>query len=83
MVTNWDGLDAKAFVGIYNSNWVCSVGIIKLLYAGESLVSDIPAGDGKIANLFLQCRGGGDLKFLAKQGSSGLSVRCRSRILGS
>ncbi len=25
MVTNWDGLDAKAFAGIYNSNWVCSV----------------------------------------------------------
>jgi hypothetical protein len=24
--------------------------------ARESLVSDIPAGDGKIANLFLQCR---------------------------
>ncbi len=24
MVTNWDGLDAKAFAGIYNSNWVCS-----------------------------------------------------------
>ncbi len=26
MVTNWDGLDAKAFAGIYNSNWVCSGG---------------------------------------------------------
>jgi hypothetical protein len=25
VVTNWDGLDAKAFAGIYNSNWVCSV----------------------------------------------------------
>ncbi len=22
---NWDGLDAKAFAGIYKSNWVCSV----------------------------------------------------------
>ncbi len=30
-------------------------GIIKLFPARESLVSDIPAGDGKIANLFLQC----------------------------
>jgi hypothetical protein len=29
--------------------------IIKLFPARESLVSDIPAGDGKIANLFLQC----------------------------
>ncbi len=27
----------------------------KLFLAGESLVSDIPAGDGKTANLFLQC----------------------------
>jgi hypothetical protein len=25
----------------------------------ESLVSDIPAGDGKISNLFLQCTGSG------------------------
>ncbi len=31
--------------------------------AGESLVSDIPAGDGKIVNLFLQCRS----KFTAGQ----------------
>jgi hypothetical protein len=29
--------------------------IIKLLPARESLVSDIPDGDGKMANLFLQC----------------------------
>ncbi len=29
---------------------------VKLFPARESLVSDIPAGDGKIANLFLQCR---------------------------
>ncbi len=29
--------------------------IIKLFPARESLVSDIPAGDEKIANLFLQC----------------------------
>jgi hypothetical protein len=29
--------------------------IIKLFPARESLVSDVPAGDGKIANLFLQC----------------------------
>ncbi len=27
-----------------------------LFPAGESLVSDIPDGDGKIDNLFLQCR---------------------------
>ncbi len=27
----------------------------ELFPARESLVSDIPAGDGKIANLFLQC----------------------------
>ncbi len=31
-------------------------GIIKLFPAREGLVSDIPAGDGKTANLFLQCR---------------------------
>jgi hypothetical protein len=30
-------------------------GIIKLFPARESLVRDIPAGEGKIANLFLQC----------------------------
>jgi hypothetical protein len=35
-----------------NSLWP---GIIQFLPAGESLVSDIPAGDGKIGNLFLQC----------------------------
>ncbi len=29
--------------------------IIKLFPAMESLVSDIPAGDGKTANLCLQC----------------------------
>ena len=27
----------------------------KLFPARESLISDIPAGDGKMANLFLQC----------------------------
>jgi len=32
-------------------------GIVKLLPARESLVSDNPAGNGKIANLFLHCRG--------------------------
>jgi hypothetical protein len=37
---------------LLNSPWA---GIIKLFPARESLVSDIPAGDGKIANLFLQC----------------------------
>jgi hypothetical protein len=30
-------------------------GIINLFTATENLVSDIPAGDGKIDNLFLQC----------------------------
>ncbi len=30
-------------------------GIIKIFPARESLVSDIPAGDGKIGNPFLQC----------------------------
>jgi hypothetical protein len=35
-----------------NSPWP---GIVKLLPAEESLVSDIPAGDGEIGNLFLQC----------------------------
>jgi hypothetical protein len=34
-----------------NSPWP---GIIKFFPARESLVSDIPAGDGKIADLFLQ-----------------------------
>jgi hypothetical protein len=32
-----------------------SQGTIKLFPARESLVSDIPAGDGKMANHFLQC----------------------------
>ncbi len=31
-------------------------GIVYLFPAMESLVFDIPAGDGKFANLFLQCR---------------------------
>ncbi len=31
-------------------------GIMKVFSARESLVSDIPAGDGKIVNLFLHCR---------------------------
>ncbi len=35
-----------------NSPWP---GIIKFFPARESLVSDIPAGDGKAANVFLQC----------------------------
>ncbi len=35
-----------------NSPWS---GKIKLFPARESLVSDIPAVDGKVANLFLQC----------------------------
>ena len=35
-----------------NSPWP---GIIKYFPAKESLVCDIPPGDGKIANLFLQC----------------------------
>jgi hypothetical protein len=30
--------------------------MIKLIKARESLVSDIPVGDGKTANLFLQCK---------------------------
>ncbi len=37
---------------LQNSPWPW---IIKLCPARESLESDIPAGDGKIANLFLQC----------------------------
>ncbi len=37
-----------------NSLWA---GIIELFPSRESLISDIPAGDGKMANLFLQCRG--------------------------
>ncbi len=36
-----------------NSPWP---GIIKLFPPREILVSDIPAGDGKTANLFLQCK---------------------------
>ncbi len=35
-----------------NSPWP---GIIKLFPARESFVSDVPAGDGKITNIFLQC----------------------------
>jgi hypothetical protein len=31
-------------------------GIIKLFPSWESLVSDLPTGDGKFDNLFLQCR---------------------------
>ncbi len=32
------------------------MGIIKLFPPRESLVSDIPAGDGNVSNLFLRCR---------------------------
>jgi hypothetical protein len=35
-----------------NSHWS---GIIKLFSSGEISVSDIPAEEGKISNLFLQC----------------------------
>ncbi len=35
-----------------NSSWT---GIIKLFPSRDSLVSDIPPGDGKMPNLFLQC----------------------------
>ncbi len=38
---------------LQNSSWPR---IIKLFPARESLVSDIPAGDGKMAYLFLQSR---------------------------
>ncbi len=43
---------------VYSSPWP---GIIKLVPAWESLVSDIPAGDGKTANLFcsVERRGSG------------------------
>ncbi len=58
--------------------------IIKLFSASESLASDIPAGDGKMANLFLKCNPpmGFDL---AKPGgykemSSFLADHYRSRI---
>ena len=27
VVRNWDGPDAKAFAGIYKSNWVCSAAV--------------------------------------------------------
>jgi hypothetical protein len=37
-----------------NTPWA-GPGVIKLFPASESLVSDIPAGDGKTAILFLQC----------------------------
>jgi hypothetical protein len=37
---------------LQNSPWP---GIIKPFLARESLVSDIPTGDGKMDNLFLQC----------------------------
>jgi len=42
-------------------SWNCfdqnflGLGLGKLFPARESLVSDIPAGDGKLLNLFLQC----------------------------
>jgi hypothetical protein len=43
--------------GCHQPNSLCP-GIIKLFPPGESLVGDIPAGDGKTANLLLQCRYG-------------------------
>jgi hypothetical protein len=45
----------------------------KLFHARESLVSDIPAGDGKIANLFLQCSQEDNREVLPY--NSGLPVR--------
>jgi hypothetical protein len=44
---------SPAWWSLTNSPWPR---IIKLFPAMDSLVSDIPAGDGKIVNLFLQCR---------------------------
>ncbi len=46
-----------------NSPWRV---IIKLFPARESLVSDIPAGDLKIDNLFLQCNRVGDFVILSE-----------------
>jgi hypothetical protein len=40
VVTNWDGLDAKAFAGIYNSNWVCSV--VEVRASAHSAVAHVP-----------------------------------------
>jgi hypothetical protein len=41
--------------GRYLFNFFFGEGIFKLFPASESLVGDIPTGDGKIVNLFLQC----------------------------
>jgi len=40
--------------------------LITVFLARESLVSDIPAGDGNVANLFLQSTGTGQTKIISK-----------------
>ncbi len=63
---NWDWGPDIPFLGIFVSNFrhrslQCKKGlihgIIKLFRVRLSLISDIPPGDGKIDNLFLQCSG--------------------------
>jgi hypothetical protein len=44
--------------------------------ARESLVSDIPAGDGKIANLFLQCKGFQEFEYRVAEENLTLPERC-------
>jgi len=59
------------------------LGLGKLFPARESLVSDIPAGDGKLPNLYLQCmyltnfRACHD-KFLSAEMSARDSMKCHS-----
>jgi hypothetical protein len=43
-------------LSLAGNNLIIIIIIIKLFQTRESLISDIPVGDGKIDNLFLQCR---------------------------
>jgi hypothetical protein len=43
-------------------DWTGIILLIKLFLSRESLVSDIPAGDEKMANLSLQCMVQGNLR---------------------
>ncbi len=53
-------------------------GIVKLFPARENLVSDIPAGDGNVGNLFLRC---GEASFLRNGAKTPLSTPLSTTLL--
>jgi hypothetical protein len=90
VVRNWDGPDAKAFAGIYKSNWVCSVvrtGYLSRRYGSKSYLASrqwIPGWHTIVNSEYLvnkwywmaQCN-----TFLAAIGSRIVLVPCQLTVL--